>query len=266
MGSINLDFDFFDHPKVKRLIARLGRGAEVLPVRLWCYCGRYHCEDGRLIGYSDAEIEHLIGWWGEPGECIKGLAGLFIEPMENGNGWQLHQWLDYQGHIAAYKSRAKTMRDANLAKVAGKPLGKPLPKPLAKPLGKDLPEASNALHGIALHSVSCQGVSPDMDMGIPMLDSKPGEMSDYQRVLAACPFLVAATMRRAEITAIESLIGMCNGVDGAIEELNAAASADMPAIYAVKVVKNRMAEVAAKAQVKQENFVRTPNHVVRSPI
>lgn len=59
MASLNLDMDYFGHPKTKRLVGLLGRGAEVLPLRLWCHVGKYHAQDGRLAGYSPQEIEAI---------------------------------------------------------------------------------------------------------------------------------------------------------------------------------------------------------------
>lgn len=70
MTNLNLDPDYFDHPKTNRLIGLLGRGAEGLPIKLWCFCAKYRAKDGNLIGYSPQEIELAVKWWGKPGEAV----------------------------------------------------------------------------------------------------------------------------------------------------------------------------------------------------
>lgn len=105
MPYLNLDLDYFDHPKTKRLVGLLGRGADVLPIRLWAYCGKYHAESGRLTGYSPQEIEKLIDWWGKSGEAVEAL--LKVGFLEDKNGLQVHDWKEEQGHIHALKIRNK---------------------------------------------------------------------------------------------------------------------------------------------------------------
>ncbi len=111
MPYLNLDLDYFDHPKTKRLIGLLGRGAEVLPLRLWAYCGKHHCADGRLAGYSGQEIESLVNWWGKSGEMIDAMKRVsFIS--KQGDGWEVCSWQEHQGHLAAFKVRARAAADA----------------------------------------------------------------------------------------------------------------------------------------------------------
>jgi hypothetical protein len=84
MTSLNLDLDFFDHPKTRRLVGLLGRGSEVLPIKLWCWCAKYHAESGWLTGYSAQEIESILGWWGEPGKMVEAMVkvGFLIESVD----------------------------------------------------------------------------------------------------------------------------------------------------------------------------------------
>lgn len=106
MPSLNLDLDYFDHPKTRRLIGLLGRGSEVLPVRLWCYCGKYHAGDGSLAGYSAQEIESIVGWWGKAGEMVQAFVALgFLE--EGPGGPVVHDWKEHAGHLAVYKEKAR---------------------------------------------------------------------------------------------------------------------------------------------------------------
>lgn len=115
MPYLNLDLDYFDHPKTKRLVGLLGRGSDVLPVRLWCYCGKYHAETGDMTGYSPTDLESLIGWWGQPGKAVDALTRLgFLDAA--GAGFMVHDWALINGHIAALKARAVAGAQARWAK------------------------------------------------------------------------------------------------------------------------------------------------------
>lgn len=106
MPSINLDLLYFDHPKTGRLIRLLGKGSEVIPIRLWVHCGRHHPETGTLAGYSAQEIESEVAWWGQKGKAVEALVEVgFLDRIEN--GFQIHDWLDHCGHLVVYKERAK---------------------------------------------------------------------------------------------------------------------------------------------------------------
>lgn len=108
---LNLACDYFRHPKTVRLIGLVGRGAEVLPIRLWSHCGEFHCEDGKLSGYTDEEIEALAGWWGERGKALEGMNK--VGYMEKQNGvWRMSGWKEHQGHISALKVRGRRMAEA----------------------------------------------------------------------------------------------------------------------------------------------------------
>lgn len=107
MPSLNLDLDYFDHPKTRRLIGLLGRGAEVLPVRLWCYCGKYHRRDGSLADYSPQEIETIVGWWGQKGEAIEAMVRVGFLEMTRENAIRVHDWKEHAGHFEKYNKAAK---------------------------------------------------------------------------------------------------------------------------------------------------------------
>lgn len=106
MAYLNLDPDYFEHPKTMRLIGLLGRGAEVLPIRLWAYCGKYAAQNGKLTGYRAQEIESLLHWVGEKGKAIEALIACgFVEKEKD--GYAIHDWKDHEGHIWAIKQRNK---------------------------------------------------------------------------------------------------------------------------------------------------------------
>lgn len=106
MPSINLDLDYPDHPKTRRLVGILGRGAEAMPIRLWCYCGKYHRNDGSLSSYATEEIEALLDWHGEPGKAIQALVRVgFLDRTPE--GLFVHDWEEHAGHLLAYHEAAK---------------------------------------------------------------------------------------------------------------------------------------------------------------
>lgn len=107
MPYLNLDLGFLRHPKTKRLVGLLGRGAEVLLIRLWIHCGEFHCEDGRLTACPPQEIETIVEWWGAPGKCVEAfLKAGFLVPIDD--GFAIHDWLDHSGHLSAFKKRGRT--------------------------------------------------------------------------------------------------------------------------------------------------------------
>lgn len=103
MPSLNLDLNFFDHPKVKRLRAAIGPEAEIYLLRLWAYAGRFHAATGNLKGYTSAEIEALAEWKGESGKMLQAMLRVgFLEP-----GNKIHDWREHEGHLIIFKERAQ---------------------------------------------------------------------------------------------------------------------------------------------------------------
>lgn len=117
MAHLNLDLDYFEHRKTRRLVGLLGRGADVLPIKLWRYVGKYHSEDGRLTGYTEQEIAAAAEWWGKPDEFIAAmLAVVFLE--KDGDTYIVHDWLKQQGHIAALRRRNQLNAESRWAKIS----------------------------------------------------------------------------------------------------------------------------------------------------
>jgi len=116
MPSINLDLNYFDHPKTKRLVGLLGRGADVLPVRVWCACGRHYSDSGKLTGLTAQEIESQVGWWGLPGKMIAAMVQVGFLEGNDVLGYSVHDWLDHSGHLAVYRARAKAAAQARWGK------------------------------------------------------------------------------------------------------------------------------------------------------
>lgn len=106
MPYLNLDLDYFTHPKVVRLVALTGPESVALPIRLWCYVGKYHCATGLLEGYENSELEALLKWTGEPGGMVDVLLKIrLLEKTKS--GYRVHDWVDHAGHLVAFKKRSK---------------------------------------------------------------------------------------------------------------------------------------------------------------
>lgn len=105
MPSLNLDLNYFDHVKAMRLVARLGPGADVLPIKLWAWVGNHHPETGRLA-LLESEVEHICHWWGDKGAMVSALLEIgFLKKV--GNFFEINDWFEHSGHLAAFKKRAK---------------------------------------------------------------------------------------------------------------------------------------------------------------
>ncbi len=116
MAYLNLDPDYFDHPKTRRLIGILGPGAEALPLKLWCHCAKYHAETGLFKDYSAEEIEALVNWSGEKGAMVAAMTKVgFLQ--KNNDGYEINDWLDHEGHIAKFKKRSKLAAKARWNKI-----------------------------------------------------------------------------------------------------------------------------------------------------
>lgn len=112
MAYLNLDLDYFEHPKTVRLVATCGESAESAPIKLWCHAGKFCPESGLLRGYAPAEVEAFAKWRGAPGALVAGLLKVgFLH--QTPDGYQLHEWLDHEGHLIAFKERS---RKANAAR------------------------------------------------------------------------------------------------------------------------------------------------------
>lgn len=148
MPSINLDLNYFDHPKTKRLVGLLGRGADVLPVRLWCTCGKHYSDSGELTGLTAQEIESQVAWWGRPGQMVAAMLKVgFLEEIDG--QFVVHDWTDHASHISAYREKARKMVQARRDKKAA----------LAqKPTSSQLPSQLDVEHDVNLMSNQCNAM------------------------------------------------------------------------------------------------------------
>lgn len=123
MPYLNLDLNYFDHPKTRRLLVLLGPSADVYPLRLWAYCGKIHAKDGELRGYSEAEIEAIIGWKGIRKEAVRALTKVGYLTHSK-RGFACVDWHQHQGHLEAFSRRSATANKARWDMVRqGLPVG-----------------------------------------------------------------------------------------------------------------------------------------------
>ena len=119
MPSLNLPLELLDHPKIKRLRRELrNREAEAFLFRIWKLAGQQYPDDGIFIGLSAAEIEDEAGWRGAEGKLVSTLVRVGLMSMVTDN-FALPGWRDEQGHLAAFRERARTAAKARWNKGGG---------------------------------------------------------------------------------------------------------------------------------------------------
>ena len=143
MPYLNLDLDYFSHPKIIRLIGLLGPQAEILPIKLWAYCAKYHAGRGELPGYSAQEVEAAVGWAGESAKMVEAMLKInLLEKITD--GYKVHDWLEHAGHLAAFKKRAKSAAKSRWLKYASSnALSNRKPQVTNTPTFPNLPNLTN---------------------------------------------------------------------------------------------------------------------------
>lgn len=101
---INLDPDYFTHPKTIKLVSKIGIGADSLPIKIWCYCSKYSPKDG-IITMSAEALAITLNWSGNPKEMLEALKIDYLHATGMPDEYQVHDWKDHQGHIYALKIR-----------------------------------------------------------------------------------------------------------------------------------------------------------------
>ncbi len=116
MSYLNLDENYFDHIKTKRLVARLGFGAELLPLQLWCHAAHYFPEDGTFKGYNAEEIKAFCKWNGDASSMLVALLELSFLVEVSPKNYKINDWDEHQGHIISFKIRGKHNAEKRWAK------------------------------------------------------------------------------------------------------------------------------------------------------
>lgn len=96
----------YTHPKIKKLIRRIGFEGPWRLVGLWLYA-RQHKPDGLLEGMSDEDIEIAVDWAGKPGELVAALLEVgFLDRCVDNPYYALHDWADHQPWSAGTLERS----------------------------------------------------------------------------------------------------------------------------------------------------------------
>jgi hypothetical protein len=207
MANLNLDVNYPDHPKTRRLKTMLGKESEYLPIKLWLYVGRLHPE-GHLKDYNGQEIEAIVEWGGTPGAFIEAMERVEWLKKDEKNGYKLIGWKEHQGHLIAFKRRGKIAAKARWNKdkqrratsmqqallksdSSNAPTNQTKPtvpnQPIQPPQG--FPESENG----ARDSASFVGVPPDFAQKVWLETSARGwrdrqgqEIRNWRQYLKAC--------------------------------------------------------------------------------
>jgi 5-methylcytosine-specific restriction endonuclease McrA len=187
--ALNLDLDYFTHPKIMRLAGMLGPYALALPIRLWCHAAKHHCETGKLEGYSKYEVESVSGWTGAPGDFVDAMVKIKLLDEIQG-GYAIHDWLDHAGHLGAFKKRGKAAnkkRWKDLAKANKATRSERLR--LARQRGKHTVEQWEALKAYFDHTcVRCNepSMNVEKDHIVPLYLDGSDAIENIQPVCAKC--------------------------------------------------------------------------------
>lgn len=116
MADINLDINYFEHPKTQRLISKLGESSALIPIRLWCHAAKYCPKFGHFNGYTTSEVRAITKYRGDVPRLLSVMTEVgFIDQLENGN-FKLHDWEEHQGHIIAFSERGKANAEKRWSK------------------------------------------------------------------------------------------------------------------------------------------------------
>lgn len=149
MPKINVDSDYFDHPKTHRLRVYCGPEADIYPIRLWSFCAKYFPKDGVLRGYSASEIEGVMGWKGATGNLINALERVGFVEKENSD-FSVKDWQEHAGFIWKYK---RAGRMAGKKSGASRALKRKTNERIANGLGKSVQRIGNDPRTIELNGI-----------------------------------------------------------------------------------------------------------------
>ena len=113
--DIRIAIDFWQHPKTKKLIRRVGiEGVRSLQI-LWTWAAN-NKPDGNLAGMDEEDIELAADWQGDIGAFFKALVETrWID--ETDSGYALHEWLEHNPWVADDENRSNKARLSKLQQV-----------------------------------------------------------------------------------------------------------------------------------------------------
>lgn len=115
-ADIRLSVGFWDHPKTRKLIKRLGLESVRSLQILWMWCAQNR-PNGMLVGMDAEDIELSAQWGGEEGKFFKVLLELrWID--ETPDGHVLHEWEQHNPWASGTESRSGKARLSRLSQIA----------------------------------------------------------------------------------------------------------------------------------------------------
>lgn len=122
MTWMRLDSTAADHPKLRRLAAKLGTSQPLtlgLVTGAWLFALRF-APDGNLGSFSAEDLELAIGWDGEPGAFTRAMIEVRLIDVDEAGTMAVHDWID---HAGSYReaSRKRAEREAKRERVQDSP-------------------------------------------------------------------------------------------------------------------------------------------------
>ena len=112
--DIRLSVGFWQHPKTKKTVRRLGlEGIRSLQI-LWAWAAVSR-PDGNLSGMDWEDVELAADWQGEERKFFDTCLGMWVD--ESPDGYVLHDWQEHNPWVAEAEIRAGQSRMAKLAQV-----------------------------------------------------------------------------------------------------------------------------------------------------
>jgi hypothetical protein len=103
---VQLDADYYDHPKTLHLVSLIGTEGDVYPPRLWTWAIKY-AKKGVLR--STSMIEVACRWRGESGKLAAAMMAAGFVEMD---GLTIHGWMERTGHdLEVYELKKERLRE-----------------------------------------------------------------------------------------------------------------------------------------------------------
>lgn len=111
--DIRLSVGFWQHPKTKKTVKRLGlEGIRALQI-LWLWAAQNR-PDGNLAGMDEESIELAADWQGQDGLFFSTCDGMWIDKTPD--GYVLHDWTEHNPWQAEAEARSEAARKAAKAR------------------------------------------------------------------------------------------------------------------------------------------------------
>jgi 5-methylcytosine-specific restriction endonuclease McrA len=192
-NDIRIAVDAPDHPKIRKLRARLTDSAFLYLFYLWRHTARY-CPDGKLKGMDKEDIELASEWPGERGIFVDTLIELRLLEYKN-EEYLIHDWKDWNPYAANAPKRKQAAKKAAClkwnAKMGNNKRNRSERLSLARQKGRHTKlEWNEMLSFFSGICVKCEGESGlervDKDHIIPIYQGGSDSIKNLQPLCAKC--------------------------------------------------------------------------------